>query len=65
MDLTYELLSTGDLLRGEWQVIGTVVEDTTPLPDDGESVRLREADGTTSPARFYRLRVTLNEEDTQ
>jgi hypothetical protein len=63
LDVTYELLATSDLIRDAWGVITATLEEVSPLSGEREAVSLREASVITGPARFYRLRLTFNEEE--
>ena len=58
LDVAYELLATGDLLREPWGAVSGSALETSPLPDDREAVTLREAVPVKAASRFYRLRLT-------
>lgn len=58
IDVTSELLATGDLVDEPWTVVGATASVTSLLPGDREAVTLRETESAKAAARFYRLRLT-------
>lgn len=62
LDVTYELEVAGDLRYPSWDVLEDVVLTTSSLPDSLEDVVLREAYPASAASRFYRLRLTFEEE---
>jgi hypothetical protein len=61
LDVTYELLTTGDLVSELWGVSSDLVLETAPLTGSRESVTLRETGAATAAQRFFRLRLTFTE----
>ena len=62
LDVAYALLATDNLVAGTWGVISNTVATTTSQTNNRESVSLRETKTATAAARFFRLRLTFEEQ---
>jgi hypothetical protein len=62
LDVKYELLATGNLVDGAWSVVSNAAQAIVSQTNETESVFLREETPSTTPARFFRLRMTYEGE---